>query len=48
MKEVAQVLDVSESRVSQIHSQALRGIRALLEERRQTLSRQPKKQRSGK
>ena len=48
MKEVARVLDVSESRVSQIHSQALRGIRALLEERRQTLSRQPKKQRSGK
>ncbi len=48
MKEVAQVLDVSESRVSQIHSQALRGIRALLEERRQNLSRQPKKQRSGK
>nr|EES52992.1 MAG: RNA polymerase, sigma 28 subunit, FliA/WhiG [Leptospirillum ferrodiazotrophum] len=48
MKEVAQVLDVSESRVSQIHSQALRGIRALLEERRQTSSRQTKKQRSGK
>ena len=48
MKEVAQVLDVSESRVSQIHSQALRGIRALLEERRQALSRHPKKQRSGK
>ena len=34
MKEVAQVLEVSESRVSQIHSQALRTIRALLEERR--------------
>ena len=48
MKEVAQVLDVSESRVSQIHSQALRGIRALLEERRRTSSRQTKKQSSGK
>ena len=48
MKEVAQVLDVSESRVSQIHSQALRGIRGLLDARRQTSSRQQRKQRSGK
>ncbi|MGC8529530.1 MAG: sigma-70 family RNA polymerase sigma factor [Leptospirillia bacterium] len=48
MKEVAQVLDVSESRVSQIHSQALREIRRILDERHPASSRQPKKQRSGK
>ena len=48
MKEVAQVLEVSESRVSQIHSQALRGIRTLLEERRHNPVRHERKQSSGK
>ncbi len=33
MKEVAQVLEVSESRVSQIHAQALRALKSLLRER---------------
>lgn len=48
MKEVAQVIEVSESRVSQIHSQALRTIRDLLDERKRSQGTRENKNGSGK